>query len=184
MNTGLIPARYATALLDFAGNANMQEQIYNEAKTLKYNFANQAQLRTVLDNPVLSNVEKRKIIITAAGVTISKPFERFLDLVLENNREAYLLQIALKYIDLYRKKNSIYYGKLTTASIVNAETEKKLMKLIEKKTGGTIEMEKVVDPEIIGGFLFEVDFVRWDASVSGQLRRIRNEYIVKNKKSI
>ena len=184
MNTGLIPARYATALLDFAGDVKAQEQIYREAKTLQYNFAQQAQLRSVLDNPVLSNSEKRKILITAAGVSVSKAFERFLDLVLENNREAYLLQIALKYIDLYRKKNSIYYGKLTTASTVNPETEKKLMQLVEKTTGGTIEMEKVVDPEIIGGFLFEVDFVRWDASVSGQLRRIRNEYIEKNKKTV
>ena len=46
------------------------------------------------------------------------------------------------------------------------------------------EMEKLVDPEILGGFLFEVDFVRWDASVSGQLRRIRQEYIEKNKKTV
>ena len=62
--------------------------------------------------------------------------------------------------------------------------EAKLMKLVESTTGGTIEMEKIIDPEILGGFMFEVDFVRWDASVSGQLRRIRSEYIEKNKKTV
>ena len=73
---------------------------------------------------------------------------------------------------------------MTTASAVNAITEKRLIALIENKTGGTLEIEKVVDPEILGGFLFEVDFVRWDASISGQLRRIRKEYIEKNKKTV
>jgi F-type H+-transporting ATPase subunit delta len=67
---------------------------------------------------------------------------------------------------------------------VNAATEKRLMSMVENTTGGTVEMEKIIDPEILGGFLFEVDFVRWDASVSGQLRRIRQEYIEKNKKTV
>jgi len=56
--------------------------------------------------------------------------------------------------------------------------------MVENTTGGTIEMEKVIDPEIIGGFMFEVDFVRWDASISGQLRRIKKEYIEKNNKIV
>lgn len=184
MNTGLIPVRYATALMEFSEKANMQERVYAEAKTLAGHFSQFSQLHTVLDNPVLPANQKRQIIATAAGSNLSKPFDRFLDLILENNREKYLQEIALKYIDLYRKRKNIYFGKLTTATEVNSETEAKLMQLVETATGGTIEMEKVIDPEILGGFLFEVDFVRWDASVSGQLRRIRNEYIEKNKKTV
>lgn len=184
MNTGLIPVRYATALLDFASVGNQQENVYQETQMLAKHFSQFVQLRAAMDNPVLSLADKRKLIVTAAGAKVSSSFERFLDLVLTNNREAHLQEIALKYIDLYRRKNNIYYGKLTTATVVNAATEAKLMKMIESTTGGTIEMEKVIDPEIIGGFQFEVDFVRWDASVSGQLRKIRNEYIEKNKKTV
>jgi F-type H+-transporting ATPase subunit delta len=184
MNTGLIPARYATALLDFANTSNEQDRVYAEAKAITQSYFQFSQLRTVLDNPVLANAEKRKIIHMAAGGKISKSLERFMDLVLENNREKFLHEIALKLIDLYRKQMNIHYGKLTTASQVNAATEKRLMTLVESTTGGTIEMEKVVDPEILGGFLFEVDFVRWDASISGQLRRIKKEYIEKNNKTV
>lgn len=184
MNTGLIPARYASALLDFASQSGLQERVYDEVKSVAKNFFELNQLRSVIDNPVLANAEKRKIIILAAGGNVSKPFERFLDLILENNREIHLQSIVLKYIDLYRKQKNIHYGKLTTASVVSKDVEAKLMKLVESTTGGTIEMEKIIDPEILGGFMFEVDFVRWDASVSGQLRRIRSEYIEKNKKTI
>ena len=184
MNTGLIPVRYATALLDFANVRKEQDRVYTEAKSVINSYFQFAELRTVLDNPVLANVEKRKIILLAAGGKVSNSFERFLDLILENNREKHLHEIILKFTDLYRKQQNIHYGKLTTASAVNAITEKRLIALIENKTGGTLEIEKVVDPEILGGFLFEVDFVRWDASISGQLRRIRKEYIEKNKKTV
>jgi len=184
MNTGLIPVRYATALLDFANVSDLQDRVYMEAKAITKSYFQFSELRTVLDNPVLVKAEKRKIIILAAGGNVCKPFERFLDLLLENNRENHLLSVALKYIDLYRKQKNIHYGKLTTASPVNAATEKKLMAMIENTTGGTIEMEKIIDPEILGGFMFEVDFVRWDASISGQLRRIKKEYMEKNNKTL
>jgi len=184
MNTGLIPVRYATALLDFANVSNMQDRVYKEAKAITKSYFQFSELRTVLDNPVLAQSEKRKIIILAAGDDVSKPFELFMDLLLENNRESHLHSIALKYIDLFRKQKNIHYGKLTTATPINAETEERLMAMVENTTGGTIEMEKVIDSKILGGFMFEVDFVRWDASISGQLRRIKNEYIEKNNKIV
>jgi len=184
MNTGLIPVRYAKALLDFADLKDLQDRVYSEAKAVIKSYFQFGELRTVLDNPILAKTEKRKIIILAAGDNVSKPFEKFIDLLLNNNREDHLLSIALKYIDLFRKQKNIHYGKLTTATPVNTATEKRLMAMVEKTTGGTIEMEKIVDPEILGGFMFEVDFVRWDASVSGQLRRIKKEYIEKNNKIV
>jgi len=184
MNTGLIPVRYATALLDFASISNEQDSVYTESKAIIQSFSQFSELRTVLDNPVLAKAEKRKIILLSAGGKTTKSFERFLDLLLHNNREIHLQSIALKFIDLYRKKKNIYYGKLTTATEIDSAIEKKLMKLVENQTGGTIEMEKIIDSSILGGFMFEVDFVRWDASLSGQLRRIKNEYIEKNNKTV
>ena len=184
MNTGLIPVRYARALLDFANVSGQQDEVYSEAKAVIKSYFKFGELRTVLDNPVLGKAEKRKIMILAAGDKVCTPFEKFLDLLLENNRENHLLSITLKYIDLFRSQKNIHYGKLTTASPVNVVTEKRLMAMVENMTGGTIEMDKIIDPEILGGFMFEVDFVRWDASISGQLRRIRKEYIDKNNKIV
>lgn len=184
MNTGLIPARYAKALLDFANVSNEQDRVYTEARAITQSYFQFSELRTVLDNPVLVKAEKRKIVILAAGGNVSKSFERFLDLLLENDREYHLHSIVLKYIDFYRKQKNIHYGKLTTASPVDAAVESKLISMVENTTGGTIEMEKIIDPEILGGFMFEVDFVRWDASISGQLRRIRKDYIERNKKIV
>jgi len=184
MNTGLIPVRYATALLDFANVSGDQDRVYNEIRAVSQSYFQFNELRTVLDNPVLAKAEKRKIIILSAGGNVSRPFEKFVDLLLENNREFHLLSIALKYIDLFRIQKDIHYGKLTTASPVDDAVEKRLVAMVENTTGGSIEMEKIIDPDILGGFMFEVDFVRWDASISGQLRRIKKDYIERNKKVV
>ena len=90
----------------------------------------------------------------------------------------------LKFIDLYRKHKNIRYGKLTTASEVDKATEERLISLVTDKVGGTLELEKVVDSAILGGFMLEVEDVRWDASLSGQLTRIRNEYIERNRRIV
>lgn len=182
MNNGLIAARYATALMDFVPEPISRDILYAESKSVTKSFKQFSEMRLVLENPVMEKVDKLKVINLAAGGNTSKPFERFVDVLLQNNREIHLQSIMLKFGDLYRKSKNIHSGKLTTASPIEALVEKRLVDMIQKSTGGTVEIEKIVDPAILGGFQFEVDFVRWDASLSGQLQRIRDEYIEQNKK--
>ncbi len=184
MNTGLISVRYATALFDFATETKTVEKVYGEAKMLTLMFMKMGELRLVLDNPVLPLSEKRQLILNAAGGTTSKTFQQFTDLLLKNGREDQIQYIMLKFIDLYRIHKNIRYGKLTTAHEIDKTTEEKLISLVTDKVGGTLELEKIIDPDILGGFMLEVEDVRWDASLSGQLTRIRNEYIERNRRIV
>lgn len=184
MNLGLIPVRYAAALFDFAETSNAQEIVYRNAMQLAESLAHSKELHNALENPVLSKENKRKVILTASGINTSPVFQSFIDLVLRNNRESLLHSTVLKYEELYRKKNNILHGKLTTAVAVDKTTEEKLIKLVEKQITGTLELEKVVDPSILGGFLMEIDSVRWDASIKNQLNRIKSEYIERNRRIV
>ncbi len=182
MNTGLIGARYATALFAFAKKSKSDEQVYAEAKKVSDSFLKLSQLKMVLENPVMLKAEKKKIILLAAGGgNVSLTFAQFIDLLLQNNREYFLQSIVLRFIDLYREQNNIHFGKLTTATAVNEQTEKRMISMARLETGGILEIEKEINPELLGGFTLEVDFKRWDASVSGQLNSIRKEYFEKNR---
>lgn len=184
MNLGLISVRYATAFLEYAEETSTQDSIYEKARILAHSFSSNKKLYDALDNPVITTADKRKLILAAAGVKSDNVFESFVDLVLKNKRETELQFIALKYIDLYRKKRNILYGKLTTAVAIDKITEKRLVSLIEQQITGTVELEKEIDISILGGFLLEVDFVRWDASVRNQLTKIKNEYIERNRRIV
>ena len=184
MNVGLISVRYATALIDFAKQTKSIDKVYGEAKMLTLMFSRMGELKVILDNPVLPIAEKRQLILNAAGGKTSKTFEEFTDLLLKNNREGQIQNIMLKFIDLYRKNANIRYGKLTTATEIDNKTESRLVSLITSESGGTLELEKIIDPNILGGFMLEVEGERWDASVFGQLSRVRNEYIERNRRIV
>lgn len=184
MNTGLISTRYATALLDFSIGQNQQEQVYSEIKMLLQMYSDMDEFRQALGNPAIRASEKRKLIHTASGGSISTSLEQFIDLVLKNKREERLQYIALRFLELYRKRFGILNGSLITATKVDRPTYDRLKSFIESKTGGTLELERLTDASILGGFILQIGDNRLDASVSGQLLRVKNELKEINKKIV
>ena len=184
MNAGIIPSRYAKALLEFAQIRSTAKQVCEEMENLSHSFSVEPALRPTLNNPILSVEDKKKLIHSAIGTKVSKETERFVDLVLENHREEYLQSIALMYQEFYRKANNISVGSLETAVAVDQEVVNRIKELVTSRTHGTMELKTKVNPKIIGGFIFEIDFRRLDASVISQLADIRKQFIEKNKRIV
>ena len=184
MNIGIIPMRYAKALFAFAQDKSAEETVYAEMSMLALSFAEHSSLRTVLDNPVMKTDEKQKLICTAAGTQVSDVFVRFIELVLHHHREEHLQSIALMYMDLYRKAKNIFIGTLVTAAPLSAETEERMRTILMKDTKGTLDFKTSVNPSIMGGFIYCIDTYRMDASVATQLKRVKNQFMEKNRKSL
>jgi len=47
--------------------------------------------------------------------------------------------------------------------------------MVAQAVKGTVEFDLSVDEEILGGFILQLDNQRMDASVKGQLRKLRAE---------
>ena len=184
MDSGLISIRYAKALLDFAVDQNQQREVYRQAKMLSRVFEHVPHIRFVLANPLIPLSEKKKAVVMAFGEQTLPVWDKMIDLIFKNNREEWLQYIALRYIDLYREVYNIHYGQLITAVPADSETQQQLKMLIEEKIGGRVELEAMTDPEITGGFILQVEDYRWDASVAGQLNRIRKKFKQINKQIV
>lgn len=183
MNTGVISKRYAKALYEFAGEGGRIKQVYTEMCTLFNSYLQVPELRTALDNPLLSMDEKQKLLCSAAGGNVSTEVQRFVALVLKEHREAFMQFMACSYIDLYRKQNNILEARLITAAPVGKEIEDRMRMMIVKGTQATVEFDTLVEPSIIGGFILDVDFERLDASVASQFRRVRRQ-LMENKRIV
>ena len=83
--------------------------------------------------------------------------------------------MANSYLTLYRQQKNIIRGKLTTAVPVSTDMEKKMQKMVESRTNGTVEFSTEVNPDILGGFILEYDTYRLDTSVKSQLKNILKE---------
>lgn len=182
MNTGLISIRYAKALFQFAKEENSLAAVYQDAKLLWQVFSNMPRLSAVLENPFVNKEEKHQLIKNAAGKNRSQTFDKFTDMVIKNERENLIQEMMYKFIETYRKDQNIQYGKLITAVPIDTKTENDIKALVKKE--GTMELEHTVNPNILGGFILEVDHKRWDASISNQLSKIKQEYKEKNRRII
>lgn len=174
MDIGVISVRYARALLAAAAASKQEDEVYSDMQLIARSYIDVPELRFTIDNPMLSDDKKEKLLVTAAGgkKAASKVTKQFVRLVLSEDRESMMQFMANSYITLYRKQKNIIRGKLTTAATVSSSVEKKMRKMVESKTRGSVEFETEVDPDIIGGFVLEYDTYRMDASVKASLNAV------------
>ena len=174
MDIGVISVRYARALLKSATDAKIEQQVYAEMQQIAKSYIEVPQLRSTIDNPMLSKDKKEALLLTAAGKNPSSLMKVFIGLVLKEDRESVMQFIANSYVTLYRQQKNVIRGRLITAAAVSPETEQKMRQMVESKTNGTVEFESQVNPDIIGGFILEYDTYRMDASVKTKLNSILN----------
>ena len=174
MDIGVISVRYARALLKSATDAKIEQQVYAEMQQIAKSYIEVPQLRSTIDNPMLSKDKKEALLLTAAGKEPSPLMKAFVQLVLKEDRESVMQFIANSYVTLYRQQKNVIRGRLITAAAVTPATEQKMRQMVESKTNGTVEFETEVNPDIIGGFILEYDTYRMDASVKTKLNSILN----------
>ena len=172
MDIGVISVRYARALIKAALDTKLEDQVYQEMQTLYKSYIDVPELRFTIDNPMLGKDKKKALLTTALGEKPTQLSQRFIALVLKEDRESTLQFMAASYITLYRKQKNIIRGKLITATSVDSLTEEKMRKMVESRTQGTVEFKTEVNPDIIGGFILEYDTYRMDASVKTKLNAI------------
>lgn len=180
MYIGTLSIRYARALLAFANDKEESSSVYMEALALYRCLLEINEFHRILTEGMMTSEEKLDILKKATGRSLSNTLHKFLTLVLKNRREKYLMYICQSYIELYRKQEKIRVGKLTTAVPIAPEEVERIRKIVVEHAGGTAEFTTIVDPSIQGGFIFEIHTYRLNASVSDQMRRIKQQFIKKN----
>ena len=174
MDNGLIPHRYAKALYKFAMEHGTAETVYEEMKTVIGSFAANPRLAKVIANPFVGNEEKYNLLKAAAGDKAENDYLGFVKLILDNRREEFALQMALAYRDIYRKANRISQVRITTAvALPQAETDRLKNLVADSFKDTKLEFSEQINPDIIGGFIIDVDDSRMDASISNEIEQLR-----------
>ena len=161
MNTGIVAARYAKALLYFATQNGEAELVYAEMQQLDRNFRELQALRNIPNNPILDNAQKNAIITEAARL---------------NDDSEVIPFMATSFLNAYEHQHHLTRAYLTTAEAVAPEIRERMLKLIRKRTGNTVQLHVQTAPELKAGFILTYDDYRVDASLQGQLRQLRRNW--------
>ncbi len=177
MDKGLIPRRYAKALMKFAAEKGKLEEVYTRMQNIEKAFADNKSLQSVIANPFVSAKEKTELVLTAAGVDKTDNngiIADFVKLLEQNNRMDCLRQTSLAFIDEYRQKNNIYRVDIESAAPLSDPDRQRLTAMIDAHLGGaTAEYSFTVNPDLIGGFVVNINNERLDASVRNELKQLR-----------
>lgn len=184
MNESLLARRYAKALLSYATEVGEAGELYPIMDRLWRELRPEPSVREVVSNPTLSCEQRAACVVALAGggaESVPDSLRRFVDLVFAHRRQSLLGAMGRAYVELYRKACNITHAQLITATEIDSSTRSQIERLVAEEFGGTVELVVEIDREIIGGFLLRVGGRLMDGSVKGQLERIRQQFITKNR---
>jgi F-type H+-transporting ATPase subunit delta len=172
-----LATRYAKSLLDLAIERGQLEQVYNDMLFLEQLNKSSREFLTMLRSPVVSSDKKLAVIDAVTSGKISELTSAFTHLLVNKGREGELPEIITAFVKQYKQYKNIHVVKLITAAPVSEEVKNVLVARV-KQTGGlqNIELETVVDPNIIGGFVLQTGDKLVDASIAYDLKEISRQF--------
>lgn len=175
MTNGSIAKRYAKALFEEAQAQGVDQQVYDHLGQLHATMKAEPDLQMALINPRVTAERKYTLLLLASGLApeTATLYTRFLQLLLENHRENQLRLIIFIYRDMYREHHGIDRVVFETAIPVDDTIIDHLTRRITQYTHHTVECERKVNPNLIGGFRLRIGDRRYDHSYKHQLEQIR-----------
>ena len=206
MNTGIIATRYATALLKLVEETGSGELVAAQVQVIEKALDEVPDFRRAVDDPAVAAVQKISLFEASLKDSMAQELHKFLELLIRNGRIGDVRLVLTTFVTEYYRSRHIKRARLVVAdpalldpeptpsdpvpvegSLRQAQRpalESRLRELIGKETGCELLLETKVDPSLIGGFVFEVEDMILDASVSSQLDFIRRQFIEKNRRIV
>ena len=156
MNTGVISNRYAKAFLSLTIESGRSKEVY-------------AQVQDILSGRIPETVEK--------------DIDSLIALLKKNGRIPYLKYILFNYCGQDRKWAGIVQASVEVAA-PSDKLESQLRELLQRECKDDVVFTQKVNPDLIGGFVLEVNDKVIDTSVKSKLATIRIELDEMNKRLV
>ncbi len=173
MNDSLITVRYARALFLLAKEKGLLVRYKADIEKVADVCRKSTEFIRFLNNPVIRTSKKTALFSEIFADSVHEGTLKFLNLILENNREVYLPGICRDFLSLTREEMGIKTAVITTASEFSEKATGKIKKALEKAFHSKIELTRKTNKRIIGGMILQIEDKQLDASLATQLRKIR-----------
>ncbi len=132
------------------------------------------ELRGLLENPEIDSRVKQDVLARVAEGS-DEAVVNFVRLAAEKGRADELGEIADELDALVAAEQRILDVEITTAHELSEDEFRRILAQIESASGRTVQAERSVDPDLIGGIVLQAGSLRLDASVRGRLERLRHD---------
>lgn len=177
MDQSKISVRYAKAFFALAKEKGLTEELRRDADLISSVCASSSDFIHLIESPLIPTSGKIKAIKSIFEGKINELSIKFLLLITENKREKYLPGIYRNLEDLYRKEEGIKTAVVTTAQELEPSLLGQIRESLESEFSSKVEISQITNPDLIGGFILRIDDKQYDASISSQLKKIKEKLL-------
>lgn len=179
MKERVLARRYAKALLDLGVEEKALERLREETDRLSEAFAMEPNCLKFLSLREFSFQKKEALLASLTQKLLLSPWMgSFLKLLLKGSRIALFPVIAEVFEELVRQSENKVVAFVQTAERKTIENLKEMLRRsLEKTTGKKVDFKIEEDPALIGGLRVCIGDTIYDASLAGELDRIREKWI-------
>jgi len=177
MSVTRIATRYAKSLIELALEQGKLPQVSADVHALAAAAKNR-DLHLMLKSPIISPDKKNSVLNAIFGQQMDSLTMAYLTLMVNKGREGYLAEIAAEFLLQYKSLQKITTVKVASASPLSEAVINNLKSHLMASgiTHANLEVETIVDPTLIGGFVLEFDDKRYDASIASKLTDLKAEF--------
>ena len=175
MSSSKVAKRYAKGILDFTQSSGNTESVYSEMKDVVKTISDSKELVQFFNSPIIDSKKKESI-----ALEIFKGFspvaKNIISLVIKQGRESHLQNIAQEFINKVEDLKGTQRISLTSATALSNDIINKIIADSNLVNVSNYDLETVIKPEILGGYILRVGDQQIDASVRTKLGNIKKEF--------
>lgn len=173
LNKYTVGKRYGRALFELAEEEQVLDSVFQDVLELREIYDAVPELATVLSNPNLAMVEKKKLLTTVLQA-MEEVTRNTIFVVVDNHRMFELPFIIEAFEHEYYEAKKILKATVTTVVPLSENQKEQLStKLKTQFNYATVELSELIDPSILGGVILDTKNQRMDGSVKTRLETIK-----------
>ncbi|WP_434683840.1 ATP synthase F1 subunit delta [Pseudanabaena minima] len=170
-----VVAPYADALISLAQEQNHLDAIAKDVRLIGDTLADSVELTQLLASPLIGANVKKGVIESVFGSSVNVLTKSFLLLLVDRKRIAFLGEIVKEFKALLRVIDQVSLAEITTALKLSRAQEDSIRDRVKAMTKAkSVELDITINPDLIGGVIIKVGSQVVDASIRGQLRRLKS----------
>lgn len=172
-----IVSRYAKSLFDLSKSDGKLDKVHEDIM-LTWEVAKNNEFSDVLKSPIIPSSSKEDIFNAVFSDRVEPIVLKTFMAILDHKREAYLVDFCRAFHLMYNKETKVSTATLTTVTDLSEETVDSLLSLFKEKglLDTSVELTRVIDESIVGGFVLEFEDKVYDSSVVKSLENMRKKF--------
>jgi F-type H+-transporting ATPase subunit delta len=171
---GGVADRYAAALYSLASDGHALDAVVEQMDGLGRLIDESADMRRLLDSPLIdlpTSQAATRAVLASAG--FGKLVQDFVGVVVANRRQNLLRACVRAFAALVAEKRGVVVAFVQTAHPLTDVQEQQLRARLIEAGYGNVDIQKSVDPGLLGGLVVRIGARLYDSSLKSRLQRLQ-----------